>query len=79
MAAPATSFNPLSSEHVHELLKPLQLENMSVDYRNQYKAIMEFTARLRALESQFADLYSKISKLEKEIVGNKTVVLSFHK
>jgi|EndMetStandDraft_7_1072992.scaffolds.fasta_scaffold1463268_1 septal ring factor EnvC (AmiA/AmiB activator) len=64
--------HPIEPHQIEEILKPLHQENMSVDYRNQYKAILEFSKRLQSLESQFADLYSKISKLEQEIVTHKT-------
>lgn len=67
MTVPSNSLDLLSEDYIHELLKPLQQENVSADYRNQYRAIMGFNQRLRSLEVLFADLYSKVSLLEKEI------------
>jgi|LakMenE01Jun11ns_1017448.scaffolds.fasta_scaffold9872926_3 hypothetical protein len=37
------------------------------------KAVLQFTSRLQSLETQFSDLYSKISSLEKELSRQKTV------
>lgn len=72
MTVPSISLDLLSEDYVHGLLKPLQQENLSADYRNQYKAVMAFNHRLRALDTLFADLYSKVSTLEKEIAKQKT-------
>lgn len=72
MTAPSHSSDLLSEDYIHGLLKPLQQEHHSADYRNQYKAVMEFNYRLHSLATLFADLYSKASTLEQEIAKQKT-------
>ena len=58
-------------ERIQHLLKPLQNVNASVEYLNQYKAMKAFHQRLHDLETLFADVYSKISKLEIEITKHQ--------
>jgi hypothetical protein len=61
----------LHETYICEILKPLQQEITSLEYRCQYKAIAEFNERLRFLETSYADLYSKITSLEKELMQQR--------
>jgi hypothetical protein len=60
----------LTENNIRQLLQPLQHEKAS-DYARHYKAMMEFAQRLRSLETLYADVYSKVSLLEEEIVQLK--------
>ncbi len=60
----------LTENNIRQLLQPLQHEKAS-DYTRHYKAMMEFAQRLRSLETLYADVYSKVSLLEKEIAQLK--------
>lgn len=52
--------------YIHEILKPLhQQDSTSIEYVCQYKAVVEFNKRLRFLEMMYAEIYKKLTDLEK--------------
>lgn len=61
----STNQKSLSEERMRELLKPLQTDKM--EYLHQYERLSEFSRRLRSLESLYAEVYSKIATLEKQL------------
>lgn len=62
---------PFEETLICEILKPLKQETTSIEYICQYKAIAEFNKRYRSLEALYADIYSKIARLDKEIGQQK--------
>lgn len=62
----------LSEEHKHELLKPLLEDgNLDIEYRHQHKMLTEFSKRLQSLETLYAQVYSRMTQLEKELSHQK--------
>jgi hypothetical protein len=61
----------LSEQRIRELLLPLKQESTATDYLHQYKAVKEFSQRLRALETLFDDVYTVTAALEQEILKQK--------
>jgi hypothetical protein len=54
-----------------EILKPLQNENNSFEYKSHYKAMEDFLKRLRQLEAIYAGIYEQMTSLEKKIGSTK--------
>lgn len=55
------------NERLLEVLKPLQQENAPAEYLYQMKALVEWDRRLRALESLYTDILSRVEKLKNEM------------
>lgn len=50
---------------MQELLKPIQ--DSRIDYLNQYQKLSDFSQRLNNLENLFAEIYTQILALERQI------------
>lgn len=61
------------SEIIEKILKPLQNDSHSFEYKNHYKAIECFFNRLRHLETSYAQIYEQLLALEKSVISNKNL------
>lgn len=58
---------------IKAILQPLAHERASADYYYQFKGLLEFTRLFRSLEESYAELYTKIVAVEKQIADSKKV------
>lgn len=60
-----------SQKYLYEILKPLQQENISLEYMQQLQGALEMDRRFRGIETLYSEIYSRISRLQTEISNQK--------